>query len=189
MSSKKMIVAIIPAKGSSKRLPNKNMTKLLGKPLIQFTIDEALKSKSIDRLYISTDNQNIENYATSKNIRVIKRSEKLGGETPIIDVYEHAYNSIEDKKNIEIMVGLQPDHPDRDVSIDEALNIFFISKSDHLISVDAGGKKNGAHYIMSAKYITTRISTKTKTITDDATNIHFDSDIKRAEKRLGTRIK
>ena len=50
-----MIVAIIPAKLSSKRLKNKNMSLVNGKPLIQYTINYAKKSTLLDDIYVSTD--------------------------------------------------------------------------------------------------------------------------------------
>ena len=53
------MLAIIPAKSLSKRLPNKNIKKLAGKPLIAYTIECALKSKKIKRLIVSTDSKKL----------------------------------------------------------------------------------------------------------------------------------
>ncbi|SVB97878.1 uncharacterized protein METZ01_LOCUS250732, partial [marine metagenome] len=53
------MLAIIPARGGSKRLPRKNILDLAGKPLIAWTIEAALNSKYIDRIVVSTDNQEI----------------------------------------------------------------------------------------------------------------------------------
>ena len=55
----KKLLAIIPARGGSKRLPRKNILNLAGKPLIAWTIDSALKSKYIDRIVVSTDDKEI----------------------------------------------------------------------------------------------------------------------------------
>ena len=55
------LLAIIPARGNSKRLPGKNTKNLLGKPLISWTINAALKSKYIDRVVVSTDDDEIAN--------------------------------------------------------------------------------------------------------------------------------
>ena len=107
-----MIIAVIPAKGNSSRLPNKNMSILNGKPMIQYTIDYALSFKKINDIYVSTENKNIKDYCMKQNIKVISRPIKLCGEAPIIDVYRHAFEIIGEPK-LKVMVGLQPDHPDR----------------------------------------------------------------------------
>jgi len=53
------IVAIIPARGSSKGIPYKNIQNLAGKPLIAYTVEAALKSKTLDRVIVSTDDVKI----------------------------------------------------------------------------------------------------------------------------------
>ena len=54
MYKDKKILAIIPARGGSKGLPGKNIKPLLGKPLIGWTIEQALTSKYIDEIFVST---------------------------------------------------------------------------------------------------------------------------------------
>ena len=76
-----MKVVIIPAKGGSTRLPNKNMYLLNGKPLIEYTLDYIKKCKQIDDLYVTTDSEEIIKYCNTKNIKAIKRPLNLGGET------------------------------------------------------------------------------------------------------------
>ena len=61
MIGQKRLLAIIPARGGSKRLPGKNILDLAGKPLIAWTIEAALNSKYIDRIVVSTDDQEIAN--------------------------------------------------------------------------------------------------------------------------------
>ena len=53
------MIAIIPARGGSKGLPGKNIKEMCGKPLIAYTIEAALKSKSIDHVILSTDDEEI----------------------------------------------------------------------------------------------------------------------------------
>ena len=50
-----MFIAVIPAKGKSNRLPNKNMSLINGRPLIDYSIDYAKKSKFLDKIFVSTD--------------------------------------------------------------------------------------------------------------------------------------
>ena len=64
------MLAIIPAKSFSKRLPNKNIKKLAGKPLIFHTIKSALKSKSITRVIVSTDSKKIAKIAIQSGAEV-----------------------------------------------------------------------------------------------------------------------
>lgn len=58
-------VAIIPARGGSKRIPRKNIKPFLGQPIIKYTIDAALNSKLFQRVIVSTDDQEIADMARS----------------------------------------------------------------------------------------------------------------------------
>ncbi|MEP0942324.1 MAG: NTP transferase domain-containing protein [Rhizobiaceae bacterium] len=178
-----MIVAIIPAKGQSGRLPNKNMSLINGRPMIDYTIRDAQGSKLLEEIYVSTDHDAIASHASQLGIPVIRRPESLGGETPIIEVYRHAVQQL-NNPDISIVVGLQPDHPDREVSIDEALSAFQRLKADCLVSVEADGTKNGAHYIMARSLIDGTEAKDIVEIVDDCTNIHFAEDLERAAARL-----
>ena len=59
MFKKKKIVAIIPARKGSKGIKNKNLIKIIGIPLIKFSIDYAKKSNLIDKIFVSTDGDKI----------------------------------------------------------------------------------------------------------------------------------
>ena len=63
------------------------------------------------------------------------------------------YFSIKVKHKIKTIVGLQPDHPDRKVSLDKVIKIFKRKKLDFLYSKDKYGNKNGAHYILSKRIL------------------------------------
>lgn len=80
------ILAIIPARGGSKGIPGKNIAELGGKPLIAWTIDEALKSKYIDKIIVSTDDQKIANCAEKCGIPVpwLRPDELAGDDAPVI---------------------------------------------------------------------------------------------------------
>lgn len=176
-------IAVIPAKGQSSRLPNKNMYPLNGQPMLQYTIDYALECSDIDNVYISTEDENIEKYCSLKGLNVIKRPEALCGDTPIFDVYVHAYNYINDT-GMKILYGLQPDHPDRRRNPTEILNIFKDCELDILFSSDAAGAKNGAHYILKREILEGKTPERVQTIIDDCTNIHYMDDAKTAAKNL-----
>ena len=179
-----MILAIIPAKGGSKRLPNKNMHPINGRPLIDYTIEYVKNSKIINDFIVTTDDKIIKEYCIENNIKYVMRSQKLGGETPIIDVYRHALEKINFSFKVEILLGIQVDHPDRQLSADETIEIFKKEKADRLFSKEKDGTKNGAHYILSNYFLKNNVSRKDITIVDDCTNIHYIEDLKRAAENL-----
>jgi len=181
-----MIIAVIPAKGGSKRLPNKNMSILNGQPMINYAIDYVKKSKVIEKIYVSTDSDAIEEHCSRLGLNVIRRPISLGGETPIIEVYKHSLNNILNSHVVDILVGVQPDHPDRNIKIDDAIDLFIANKADRLISTEKDGTKNGAHYILSKSFLESGISQNDHIVIDDCTNVHYESDLIKASARLKT---
>lgn len=73
--------AIIPARGGSKGIPRKNVRLLAGKPLVAHTIDTALQSRSVDRVVVSTDDQEIEIVARQYGAEVIRRPAEISQDT------------------------------------------------------------------------------------------------------------
>lgn len=74
-------LAVIPARGGSKRIPNKNMTEIYSKPLIYWTIKYAIESKLLDKIIVSTNDKSIITYCKLHNINVDIRQESLAGDT------------------------------------------------------------------------------------------------------------
>ena len=108
------VLAIIPSRKGSKRLPNKNKLIINGKPLICWTIESALASKNINDVVISTDDLEIKNISQSYNVDVpFLRPKALSGDkASTIDVIFHAieyYESI--GKFYDTIVLLQPTSP------------------------------------------------------------------------------
>ena len=139
MIDDKKLLAIIPARGASKRLPRKNILDLSGKPLIAWTIEAALGSKYIDRVVVSTDDQEIANIAKKygADIPFIRPSELATDQTTSVDVVLHLLNQlekIEDKYDYVIL--LQPTSPLRTAkNIEEAIKLLRTKNSDAVISV------------------------------------------------------
>lgn len=75
------IVAQIPARGGSKRVPSKNLRFLNGKPMISYAIECALQSKAIECIYVNTDSDVIANLATLCGVHVHRRPAALGSDT------------------------------------------------------------------------------------------------------------
>jgi pseudaminic acid cytidylyltransferase len=74
-------VAIIPARGGSKRLPRKNIVEFLGRPIIAFTIDAAIESGCFDRVVVSTEDDQIADVCGQFNVLVDRRSQRLATDT------------------------------------------------------------------------------------------------------------
>ena len=134
------VLAIIPARSGSRGIPGKNMTKLNGKPLIEYTINFALSSKKIQRIFVSTDSKKIANFAQSMWITTpYLRPKKLSGDsTPMIDVVKHVLASLKKNENYipKIICILQPTSPFRNKKmIDNAIFQLEHTKATSVVSV------------------------------------------------------
>lgn len=89
-----MKVAIIPARGGSKRIPGKNVKPFCGKPMIAWSIQAALLSGCFDRVLVSTDSHEIASCAKDLGAEVpfIRPAHLSGDHTPTIPVIQHAIN-------------------------------------------------------------------------------------------------
>ena len=100
------IVAIIPARGNSKRVKNKNIKILAGKPLIAWTIKSALRSKFINEVYVSSDSKKILKISKKFHAKTIVRPKILSGNFINSDAaIKHAYLKI--GKRFDYIVTLQ----------------------------------------------------------------------------------
>ena len=77
MKQHNKIIALIPARGGSHELLNKNMIKIKNKPLIYYTIKEAKKSKFINEIFVSSENKKILTYSERKKVKTILRPNKF----------------------------------------------------------------------------------------------------------------
>ena len=127
------IVAIIPARGGSKRVPHKNIKLLNGKPLIYYTIIASLKSKMINKTIVSTDSIKICEVADKYGTLVKLRDKKLAQDnTPTEDVMLDVAKEVP----ADYYVLLQPTSPLRDEKIiDEAIKDMLKNNYDSYLSV------------------------------------------------------
>lgn len=93
------VVAIIPARGGSKRIPRKNIKDFHGKPLIAYSIEVALKSKLFDKVIVSTDDNEIANVAEEYGAEVpfIRPKELSDDFTGTGTVVSHALNVLKEQ--------------------------------------------------------------------------------------------
>ncbi len=135
MQKKPRILAIIPARGGSKGIKNKNIIKVNEKPLISWTIEASLNSAYISRTVVSSDDENIISVAKSLGCDTpFKRPKELAQDhTPSIDVVTHALKKL---KNFDYVILLQPTSPLRDSEdIDKAIELMLEKKSKSCASV------------------------------------------------------
>jgi CMP-N,N'-diacetyllegionaminic acid synthase len=140
------ILGIIPARGSSKRLPNKNIRMLAGKPMVAWTIEAAQKAKRLTDYLVSSDALPITEIAKNYGAPVpfIRPPELATDSVRNIEVVAHALKFMESKKQIayDIIVLLQPTSPIRNPDhIDQAVDLLWESDLDSVASVKGPFKK------------------------------------------------
>jgi CMP-N-acetylneuraminic acid synthetase len=134
-----MIIGIIPARGGSKGIKNKNIRMLLGKPLIAHSIECGLSCPSIDHLIVSTDNEKIAEISRDFGAEVpFMRPSVLGGDhTPMMEVLKHALDLCEKiyERRISAMVLLDATSPLRTVDdVENCIRIFKEEDCEAVIS-------------------------------------------------------
>lgn len=134
------VMGVIPARGGSKSIPNKNIATLAGKPLIAHTIEAAKGCKGLNDLILSTDSAVIANCAAQYglNTTALRPPELATDRARSIDavIYELQKYERDHSVPVDVVVLLQPTAPmRRALDIDQALEIFFHSAADSLVSV------------------------------------------------------
>lgn len=132
---KKRFLAIVPARGGSKRLPRKNMLELSGYPLIYWTIKAAKESRYIDEVVVTSDDDEILNFCSGFSVETIKRPDYLAMDSSsTFDTLVHAISKLND--TFDYILLLQPTSPLRVAEhIDEAIELLVKKQSDAVISV------------------------------------------------------
>ncbi|MEI7823744.1 MAG: acylneuraminate cytidylyltransferase family protein [Chlorobiaceae bacterium] len=132
-------VAIIPARGGSKGLKEKNIYPVAGKPLLAWTVLQALASTSIEKVFVTTDDEAIASVASNYGAEVIKRPQELAGDKASSEsAIQHAAGVIERDYHMPLstIVFLQATSPLRKPDdIDRAVELFACEGADSLISV------------------------------------------------------
>lgn len=144
-------IAIIPARGGSKRLPGKNIKLLGGIPLIAHSILYAKQHDFIDAVYVSTDDAQIKEVALQYGAIVIDRPQALSGDLePTVSALKHVLESIDGA--VENVILLQATNPLRPQNLlQEAFTIFQEQPVDSLFTVSRSHHKLGK--IIDDKFI------------------------------------
>ena len=125
------IIGIIPARYKSTRLPGKPLADILGKPMIWHVYHQAIKSKLLDKVYVATDDDRIEEVCNSFDIEVIMTS----------DAHKTGTDRLSEcslKIDADIYVNIQGDepmiHPD---AIDSVIQVILKEKNEKVLSIGA----------------------------------------------------
>lgn len=125
-SDRREILALIPARGGSKGIPRKNLRVLAGKPLLAYSIEQALASRYITRTIVSTDDAEIADVARKygADVPFMRPSELAQDLSPDVDVFRHALEWLRDQEGYrcDLVVHLRPTAPVRRAAlVDEAI--------------------------------------------------------------------
>ena len=152
--------AIIPARGGSKGIPGKNLHPVCGRPLLVWSILQALAADGIDQVWVSSDSDEILDVAHAAGARTLRRPIELAGDTASSEsAWRHAIDEIEARNQpIDWVVGMQATSPIREPrDLTEALRRAIAENFDSLLSVveiedffiwriDADGRPESVNY-------------------------------------------
>jgi CMP-N,N'-diacetyllegionaminic acid synthase len=192
-SKHQCIYAIIPARAGSKRLKNKNIFPVLEKPMISYSINACLSSDYIDKVFVSSDSQDILDTAKELGALPFKRSKKNSGD----HVYKQeaiieCLNQIKKEFNTpDLILSVQANSPEITSSIlDKGIDKFLEFDRNELISVNKDLIQNAAIRIMKEKYVYQKtLSTKTGCFIADLIDVHTIEDVKKVESRMLSSLK
>ena len=128
-------LGIIPARGGSRRVPRKNIRLLAGKPLIAYTIEAARAATTLDRVIVSTDDEEIAGVARryGGEVPFMRPAELAADDTPDAPVFLHALDWLAKEEGFdpELVVNLRPTSPFKTgVVIDEVVEVALETRAD-----------------------------------------------------------
>jgi len=133
------ILGIIPARGGSKGIPNKNLALLCGRPLLAYTADAVKQSRKLTRTIVSTDDERIAECARSLGLEVpfMRPAPLAADDAPMLPVVQHALEAMKERGfDADMVVLLQPTSPLRRAEhIDAAIDWLERTAADSMVSV------------------------------------------------------
>ena len=130
------IHSIIPARGGSKGIHNKNIIDFCGKPLIAWTIEQCLSSKYVSNVWVTSNSQEILDVAEKYGAKTIRRPDDISGDLASSEsAWMHAIEVIQKDMEIDLVLAPQVTSPLREVKdIDSAIELFQKEKYDSMFS-------------------------------------------------------
>ena len=174
------VLAIIPAKLDSKRLKHKNIREIDGKPMFLHSVDYADASRYGVEVIVSSESDVVEEICNQHEVRFHKRPAELCGDVEVVDVYQHIINEINEE--YDIVVGLQPDNPNRVNTLDECLDYMIDNKYDDIITIDDTYRRSGAMRLFKYDLLKQgKVSYRIGCVKETATDIHTEEDLEKVK--------
>ena len=174
------VLAIIPTKLDSKRLKHKNIREIDGKPMFLHSVDYAAASRYGVEVIVSSESDVVEDICNQHEVRFHKRPIELCGDVEVVDVYEHIINEINEE--YDIVVGLQPDNPNRVNTLDECLDYMIENKYDDIITIDDTYRRSGAMRLFKYNLLKEgKVSYRIGCVKETATDIHTEEDLEQVK--------
>lgn len=174
------VLAIIPTKLDSKRLKHKNIREIDGKPMFLHSVDYAAASRYGVEVIVSSESDVVEDICNQQEVRFHKRPIELCGDVEVVDVYEHIINEINEE--YDIVVGLQPDNPNRVNTLDECLDYMIENKYDDIITIDDTYRRSGAMRLFKYNLLKEgKVSYRIGCVKETATDIHTEEDLEQVK--------
>ena len=187
------IVTIIPARGGSKRLPRKAIYPVNGVPMIKKVLDETKKSKYVNRIVVSTEDNEIKDLCVQNKIEVQDRPLELSDDhTEKMDVIEYTVKKLIDNGyEPDIVISLQSNSPEfKGTDLDKGIE-FFLEElyNDHpiceVMSINPDMLQNGCFRIMTTKTVFQKtLSIHVGVYMTDYIDVHNIEDVGKVEGRL-----
>lgn len=178
------VLVIIPTKLDSTRLEKKNIRELNGKPMFLHSVDYANESKHDITIVVSSESDEVKSICKQYGVGFDLRSANLCGDTEVVDVY---LDVVRKKRghHYDLIVGLQPDNPNRSHTLDECIDYMIENKYDDLITVNPNYKRSGSVRIFKYDYLYSgQVSKRLGCIKDDAVDVHYESDLELVKEKL-----
>ena len=176
-------------------MKKKNLRVVDGKTLVEHAIEYSLNSNLVKYIIVTSESDEVQKIVEKySNIIFFSRDSSYMGEREVADVYVNIVqedlqkydNTIID--NITHIIGVQPDHPDRETNIDQLLEYAVNNKYDDLVTVDSKGTRNGAVRVVKKEFVQSgMMSRRIGSFKDNCTNIHSEQDLIDAEKNIRNR--
>mgnify|MGYP003632060867 FL=1 len=184
------ILTIIPAKTDSTRLPKKNIQKIKGKTLVEYSIDYAKQSKYNPEIIVSSESDEVLKIALDNKVTFTERPPHLLKDAEVTDVYidiikNTTYEPYGSLIKYDLVVCLQPDHPDREHTFDYCVDYMINNNYDDLITIESSFKRSGSVRVFKYEHLMNGyVSKRIGCIKDDATDIHYQEDLEKAKTRI-----
>jgi CMP-N-acetylneuraminic acid synthetase len=187
-------IAVIPARGGSRRLPRKNIVLVFGRPLVAWAIQAARGSHSVGagNVYVSTEDAEIGNVALAHGAQVVARPPALAQDDVWTEpVIQHAVVEAEAQRGraVDVVVWMNPCGAEvRAADVDLAVDRLVQEGLREVFSVDGQGRSNSIVRALSREALfQRRLSVKCAVFVLDYVDIHYASDIPLVEARLRER--